>query len=450
MGINIIKKLKNNEIRIPIGLGQILSAIPYSVRPIVGKNYNKHSKEILDYERMDVEKRRTFIFSKIRSIVNYAFANIEFYKDFYSKHGFSPEYLKSFDDIEKIPIITKHDLLNYSIEARTNMNKSKFLVNTGGSSGFTLSFYVMPEQIGNEWAHIHEMWGKIGYKQSDLKLYIAGRSKVRNGVDYEFARHQLSVDMYRPYFETAPLLKKILQKHPCYYLHGYPSVLAEFAEYCQQDIELLSLLKGKLHGAFMSSEYPYPAYRDKIENTFEIVTQSFYGHTERCVMAWETEQKFLFKPFQTYGYAEAVKNSDGHYDLIGTSYFNEASPLIRYNTQDIIDNPDYESGILQSFNIFEGRSGQFILDCDGRKISLTGLVMGRHHLIFDFCSHIQISQEKQGFATIYYVPKDNTNVENPQVLFDSSNVNISFSFRKLDAPVRTVSGKINLLIPEVK
>lgn len=438
--------MKNNKIRLPIWLGQTLSAIPYSARPMVGSVYKQRRREIEAYEQSSSAWRQEFIFKRMRAIVEYALKNIPFYQDYYSKQKFHLSDLRSYDDIAKIPIVDKQTLLNYTLQERSNENVPKFRVNTGGSSGYTLTFYVQPSSIGHEWSHIHAMWGKMGFKPSDLKLFIAGRSAVRNGVDYEFARHTLSLDMYRPYEETAPRLKKILKKHPCLYLHGYPSVLSEFARYCATDTLLLELLKGKLRGAFLNSEYPYPMYREPIEQIFDIPTQSFYGHTERCVMAYETEQKFRFVPFQTYGFSEAVLNAENHFDLIGTSYYNLASPLIRYNTKDVVDNPSYDNGILTEFDIFEGRSGQYILDRDGRKVSLTGLVMGRHHKLFDYCSHIQIAQKEKGEATIYYVPKDCVAIDHPEQLFDTSNVSILFTFESIKEPFRTAAGKVNLLV----
>lgn len=445
----VIKKLKNNDIQVPVWMGQLLAYIPYSVRPIVGQCYARRKREIQLFESLSPEAKQRFIFNRMYDIVNYSINNIPFYKRFYADKGFSLSMLRGFDDIQRIPVINKNILLQYSIEERSNLHVPNFLVNTGGSSGHTLSFYVQPSSIGNEWAHIHEMWGQIGFRPSDLKLYIAGRSKVRHGVDYEFARHTLSLDMYMPFERTSPRLKMYLRKYPCYYLHGYPSVLSEFAEYCRCDMELLSLLKGKLRGAFLTSEYPYSKYRNVIEEVFQIPTQSFYGHTERCIMAYETSEKFRFIPFQTYGYAEGLKNADGHYNLVGTSYYNQASPLIRYDTQDVIDNPFIENGIMTSFDIFEGRSGQFILDKNGRKISLTGLIMGRHHELFDYCSHIQISQQSKGEAVIYYVLKEKNDSIDPKSLFDSSNTDIDFRFISISEPIRTISGKVNLLVKDV-
>ena len=71
-------KLKNNEIRLPVWFGQLLSYIPYSCRPMVGAGYRVKRKEILDYEKMSEEEKRDYIFKNVYAIVKYALENIQF------------------------------------------------------------------------------------------------------------------------------------------------------------------------------------------------------------------------------------------------------------------------------------------------------------------------------------------------------------------------------------
>lgn len=445
-----ITSLKQNRFQLPIWFGVLVDRIPYSRRPIVGGIYRQTMKQIEAFEVMSIDDRKNVIFQQMYNIVKYSIENIPFYQQFYAKHGFSIAQLKSFDDISKIPIISKDDLLQYDIAERSNESLDKILVNTGGSSGKTLSFYIEPSAIGHEQAHGHYMWRELDYKPSCLRLIISGRSKVRNGVEYEFARNCYSLDMYQPYAENKERLIKMLKKHGADYLQGYPSVLSEFADFCNENPDLLGVIRKTLKGIFLNSEYPYPVYRDKIEKVFNVPSQAFYGHTERCIMAYEKNGvRNVYHPFQTYGYTEVLKRKDNHYDLIGTSYFNHASPLIRYNTGDIVDNPIHNDGLLASFEIIEGRSGQFIIDKDGRRISLTGLIMGRHHALFDYCEHIQITQQNDGEATILYVSKDKQIIKNAADLFDSSNVNVVFTYRKIEEPMRTKSGKVNLLVKNI-
>lgn len=443
----IINILKNNQIRLPVWCGILIAHIPYSWRPVVGPIFKRRITQIKEFDEISEIQKKEIIFQQIFEIVKYSIDNIPFYREFYSRNGFSLDMLQVFDDIKKIPVVTKDDLLTVKLSQRSNTEIDSLLVNTGGSSGKTLSFYIEPNAIPHEAAHGSTMWKELGYKRGCIRLLLVGRSKVKNGADYEFARNCYSLDMYQPYKKNKRRLIELLRKHPCEYLQGYPSVLSEFADFCREQPDLLELICCKLKGVFLNSEFPYPIYRDNIESVFQVPSQAFYGHTERCVMAYEKKGlKNVYHPFQTYGFTEVQKRDDGHYDLIGTSYFNHASPLIRYNTNDIVDNPCFVDGILESFEIIEGRSGQFVKDKNGRDISLTGLLMGRHHQLFDYCDHIQITQKEQGKAIILYVPKEGKNIDSPSSLFDSSNIDIDFDFKPLNKPIRTASGKINLLV----
>ena len=81
---------------------------------------------------------------------------------------------------------------------------------------------------------------------------------------------------------------------------------------------------------------------------------------------------------QTYGFTESIASSTSE-QLVGTNYYNFASPFIRYNTEDGIQVEKQTEGILESFKIVDGRVGEYVLDQNNKKISLTGLIYGRHH-----------------------------------------------------------------------
>jgi phenylacetate-CoA ligase len=445
--MSLLSKLKVNDIKLPISVGQCLSYIPYSCRPVIRQTYVRSKKEIATFNQYGDKQKEQFIFDRIYTIVKYAISFVDFYRDYYSACNFKLSDLQIFPDIDKIPVINKDVLLKYPIGKRTNINVPKYIVNTGGSSGHSLSFYIQPSSMGHEWAHMHTIWSKLGFHPSDIKLGIAGRGNIKNCIEYDFTRHSVDLDIYKPFSTYSDLLKKLLCKHPVKYLHGYPSALYELALYCKSDTELRDLFRESLKGAFLSSEYPYSYFRDVIEAAFNIPSVSWYGHTERCVLAYEKYEKFKYYPFQTYGYTETVKKDDGTHGLIGTSYYNQASPLIRYDTEDSVNNPIYDGHILKSFEIKDGRKGQFVIDKDGNKISLTGLIFGRHHKLFDYCSHIQISQQKKGEAIILYVLNKQLPMgESPDSLFDAINVNIHFLFKEIENPIKTPSGKVNILV----
>ncbi|GAA4146792.1 hypothetical protein GCM10022216_32130 [Sphingobacterium kyonggiense] len=444
MSISLL--LKNNLTNIPPSIGRIINKIPYSLRPGLGTIYRNRKKEIAFFEQSNILETKAFIFEKMKTLVDFSYSNIKFYKDYYDKVGFKPSDLISFEDISKIPIINKSILNQFPLEDRSYKFKDSYVVNTGGSSGTPFSFYILPDSMGHEWAHMHSIWEKLGYKSSDLKLLFGGRSDIQNLLNYDVLRNHFAIDIYASYDKVSKKLKKILKKYKIKYLHGYPSSIYDFAVYCEKfDPELLKLLRKSLKGAFLGSEYPHYHYRNKIEEVFNIKTISWYGHTERAVLAYEKEKPFHYSPFISYGYAEAVINNLKEWELVSTSYYNFTSPLIRYNTEDIIDDPITENGVLTSFKIVKGRSGEFVIDRLGKSINLTALIFGRHHKLFNYSKFIQIKQLENGKLEVYYV-SDIIPEHEASEYFDQENLNFDLSFKKLDEPIRSISGKVGLLI----
>lgn len=437
--------LKNNLTNIPPYIGQEINKIPYDYRPGIGSVYRIRKTEIADYDASTTEERQPFIFKRLKALVDFAYRYVPAYTAYYDSEGFHPDLLTCFEDINKIPRTSKSILSQYPIEERSYPKKGRYIVNTGGSSGTPFNFYIEPDSMGHEWAHMHTIWNKLGFKVSDLKLGFGGRSNIKDFVDYDVVRNTFALDLYADYKDVSAKLKKILKRYEVKYLHGYPSSIYDFAVFCrEQDNELRDMLSKQLVGAFMGSEFPHPHYREVIENVFGINTISWYGHTERCVLAYEKNEKYVYEPFQTYGYAEVV-NSDGKNELVATSYYNQASPLIRYNTNDEISETTSEGGILQSFQMKGGRSGEFVIDRDGKKINLTGLIFGRHHELFNEAKYIQVKQIEPGVIEIHYVANA-LSADKAATLFDSNNVNMDISFVQRDEPARTVAGKVNLLI----
>lgn len=437
--------LKNNLKNIPPSIGKWINMIPYSRRPGIRKIYSKRKVNIKEVNNFTIIEKQNYVLRKTISLLEYAYENIKFYKEFYDKNEFHPSQVKYFQDIQKIPILTKAILNKYILEERSSPRAGRYIVNTGGSSGTPFGFYIEPSAMGHEWAHMHTIWEKLGYKYTDLKIVFGGRSDIKECVVYDVVRNHFAVDIYADYNEIAKKLKIILKKHSVKYLHGYPSSIYDFAIFCdEQDEELKEILGKQLIGAFLGSEYPHKHYRKKIEDVFGVKTISWYGHTERAVLAYEKEEQFNFFPFLTYGFGEAIKNKEGELELISTSYYNFASPLIRYNTEDIIEEPIVNNGILDSFKILKGREGEFVIDKTGKKINLTGLIFGRHHEIFNYSKFIQIKQIQDGIIEIHYV-SDISEVEAANY-FDTENLNFDIKFVKKIKATRTLSGKISLLI----
>ena len=429
-----------------ISLGSLLNHIPYSIIPYVGHIYNKACRDLLEFESLEDTEKKVYVFRKVYKMVQYAIENIPFYKELYTKQGFCLSDLNSYEDIGKIPVINKSMLLAVPIEKRSMIGPGTFIANTGGSSGHPLSFYKSKNLKVKEMAYFHYLWGSLGYRKSDLRLHFVGRSHLKGKITYNMIENSLQVDVYTPF----DIILKQLASLGCkiQFMHGYPSVLYEFALYCEghQDEFNASGLAKSLRGVFLKSEFPYPLYREKIESIFGVKSFSHYGHTEVCALAGELHERFRYDVLQSYGYV-TVRNMNGEDHLVTTTYDNFASPLIQYDTEDCVSSCIINDGLLDSFQMAGGRSGDFIIDKNGKRLSLTGIIFGNHHRLFDYCSQIQIAQQCAGEATIYYVPKsvlpDGFDARD---YFEQTNIDIDFSFRKIDEPFKTMAGKVPLKV----
>ena len=432
----------------PKPIGSLLSHIPYRFRPGIGRHYAQHLQAIAAFEKLDVEQKKTFIVAKIKKLLHEAMC-VPFYQDLYGTLGLTSDDVRNFSDIAKLPVITKDLLRSVPLENRSYKIRGRYIANTGGSSGSPLDFYITPQSIPIEWAHMHTIWAKLGYRPSMLKLIFGGRNLGNKFLVYDGLRHSYTINVYKGFRDLLSELRKVIKKESFSYLHGYPSALAEFADNCEQQApDVLEKLRHTLKGAFLGSEFPAPIYRDRIESVFGIPTVSWYGHTERAILAWEKNEKYVYHPFQTYGYCEVIPNEEtGGWRLIGTSYGNLASPFIRYDTGDDVEPVEIKDGLLVSFRIRSGRLGEFVLDRNGAKIPLTALVFGRHHRLFDIAKFIQVRQVKDGEMTVIVTLKDKLP---PGFVFaewfDNSGLDMNIQLEIVEKPILSAAGKVTLKV----
>jgi len=422
------------------GLLSLFRYVPFSFR--LGKTYNLHKKEFLSYPLKTVCEKEYFHYCKLKDVVCYAYENIEFYRVFYDKKLFHPADFKSLNDFSKVPIITKSDLKEFELLKRSKFSQKAIKINTGGTSGEPLDFFVDEKAFAREWAYMHSIWSKLGYSYLDFKLTFRGKNNGGLPLVYNVIHNEYVVDAYIPIREVVE--KLLTLKNRISYIHGYPSAIYSFCKFLKENkVNINLLFHNRLKGVFLGSEYPAPHYRQLIEEVLNIPTLSWYGHSEMSILAYEKNEHFKYTPLQTYGYVESI-SCKGSKDnrLIGTSYYNKNSPFIRYDTGDLINNEVFENNILAAFEVSSGRVGDFIFDELNTPISLTAVIFGRHHEAFNVIDFIQVCQVVKGEATLYIVSTKEVGINS----FNLENVKIKFEIRFVPQPFLTKSGKVALLI----
>ncbi len=440
--MNIQSKIKSLAEKIPPGAGVYFNHVPFKIR--LGNDYSKFSQLINHLIKADQKIKSKFVIDNFNNIFTHFIRHDNFYNSFLQQNGCDLKEVRSLEDIATIPMLTKAILREVPVSERTIQEHGLKQFNTGGTSGFPLTFFAEKKFYPREWAHMHYMWKKIGYSPAKTKITVRGKNMDRI-YNYNFNQNEFLINSYHPFNKNDYLtLLKVFKKYNTEFLHGYPSSIFNFIKEISVNAPfLLDFLKLNIKGIMFASEYPSPRFRDYIEEMLTTNTISWYGHTEGVVLAGELLNKFEYIPFLSYGYAEAVKTGD-HYHLAGTSFFNVAAPFIRYDTEDLIKPVFTDNGMLDSFEITEGRLGEFVTDKNGRNISLTALIFGRHHKLFDMVNFIQVKQTRPGQITVYY--SNSSAIEEPAKLFDSGNLDIDLQFQQINEPLKTSLGKIPLLI----
>lgn len=445
----MLSRLKSVVENLPEPFARPLAHVPFKVR--LGSAYSQMRREITSVERMDPEQVRQYAFSRFRRIVKIAMEGSSFYRTFYGDHGFRLEDLRALEDVQAVPVVTKDDLRSVPLDQWTIDKGGGYKVNTGGTSGSPLEFYLDRQAWAREWAHNHHYWGRFGYSPRDVKLTFRGENIGAEVVAYNAVHNEYVVSAYHALPEIAQAVRAIVKRRKIRFLHGYPSIISEFACYCRDQDPELAARFGDLCRVILASEYPAPVYRDVIEEVFGVPTFSWYGHSEQAVYAAEGREPFLFEPALTYGLVEALPHNSGEHRLLGTSFHNTACPFIRYDTGDLVDPLFGREGMMRGFRVTRGRVGDYVLDKKGNRISLTALIFGRHHPVFADARFIQVMQDKPGFAHIMVTVPDTPNQRQTvdwASAFDSSNVAIDFTFEVRSQPIRTTGGKVPLLVPD--
>ena len=446
---SLVFYLKKNAYRTPRLVGEAIAHIPYSKRLGFGSDYRNACATHHWFENIATpEEQRSFIFDKVTKIVRHAFENVPFYAQFYAESGFNPDSLHSFDDLTKIPIVTKSLLQDTELERRSCRRRGRTITYTGGSTGEPFKFYSDSRQIGVEWAHIHHIWESLGYCQKDLLLSVA-LDETQPPIFYDALRHSLILNIHYPFDLLAQAFMNVppRARQPRFF-RGYPSSFAEFLSCCEEKApDVISELLETLEGTFLASEFPAPVFRQTIENLTHRPTVSWFGHSERTVLAWEKTRPWVYEPMHSYGYCEAIRLPDGFITLVGTSYWNYASPFIRYQLDDGVFPLNVSEGLLRAFEIKDGRRSDFIIDKNGSKFSITHLNLSCHEATWALARCIQIEQRKPGSAIFWVTPRrSDVTVEELEVAFGFDSLNLDCEFRIVDKPFVTARGKTLLKV----
>jgi len=402
-----------------------------------------------------LESLREHQFTRVKSIINYAYNNSPFYKKIFDAQGFDIGDICSLDDIKNIPTISKEDLI-FNLDAMSE-NRNRFLCDsktTGGSTGQPVKLYKNPLALARErcatarsyeWADIEigdpqlRFWGvphsQRGARKAYLTDLIANRKRI--------SAFDLTDQSFLKYYNLAV-------KFSPRYLYGYVSVIENFARYLLENS--LNPLPS-VRSVITTSEVLSEGARHTIEKAFGVKVYNEYGCGEVGSIAHECSHGNMHLMADNL-YVEVDDNIDNTGEIIVTDLYNTATPLIRYRLG------DYATLTKEVCEC--GRSLPLIQSIHGRAYDILEMPSGRkmhpEAIIYVFediqtttnaFKQFQVVQESKFEITVNIITNNSWSNEVKDEVVRSLKRNIgediNYRINEVDSIQREKSGKMRLV-----
>ncbi|AMM41435.1 MAG TPA: phenylacetate--CoA ligase family protein [Candidatus Atribacteria bacterium] len=384
-------------------LGYFLSPIPPEF--LYGKNFRIYRAFLKKSQWWDKKKLEEYQLQQLHNIIKYSYENVPYYKKIFDERGIKPKDIQTFDDLEKIPFLTK-DIIKknfHKLISRKFPRYKMVYVSTGGTSGKRLYFLEPAESFAIEWAFITTMWERVGFKLSDIRIVVTDVPIKGKLWEFDCIKREWR---FSPFHLSQKNLQKYIEKFReinCQYIHGYPSSLTVLAKFILNN-QIYNLPKFK--AVLLGSEPVFLWQKELIKKAFNTRVFSWYGQTEKVILAGECEKSQIYHIFPEYGYIEVVNSNgkrvsqEGEFgELVGTGFYNFAMPFIRYKPGDWgqVINKTCKCGRNYPLltKIDAKRIVNMIVTKHGHLISTTALNF-RNPKILNNVEKFQFYQEKEG------------------------------------------------------
>ena len=399
--------------QIPMPLKRLaFSLIPYQL--IAGKNYTNTLKLCKYLDHADTGEIIAFQEKQLKKILDYAVNKVPFYKPYKNRLHNVNNYR---DALNYFPVISKkivqekfHDFISDDI-ASIRYNEAR----TGGSSGNQLLFYQDRVMYSIEMAFMHSQWQRVGYTPNCRKATFRGVTFEHIGDktfwQYNPIHNELQFSPFHMSDENLFYYVERLKHYRPFYLHGYPSALTNLAHYIIRNN--LQNQISPLKAVLCCSEECSMQQRKTLEQAFCCRIYTWYGHSERVVLAGECEESSVYHALPGYGICELLSSSGQSCsvgetgEIVGTGFWNFSMPLIRYNTEDaarFLASNCACKRCTMLFDQVESRWKSGVLSKNNTLISAAALNV--HEAVFDHAARFQYYQEKPGKLDILIVPTE--------------------------------------------
>ncbi len=246
----------------------------------------------------NVRKNKEFINElqnrRLRRVVKKAYEETEFYREKYDQHGVGPKDIQTIEDLPKLPLVTKQDLVeNFESVTLKSLNRNKALaMGTSGSTGRPLQVYKDKTWLAHFYGFGFHMrrFHKLGIPKVGFIIDVGSKESIEAQIAKQsdwftkyFAPHTVILHVE---LEIAEIMER-LEKAGVNYVCTYTGIMRELATLKKNGMgKNLRLKKVGLTGEILD-DYT----RDMIEEAFDCPCYSAYVSTEAGPISVECPEK---------------------------------------------------------------------------------------------------------------------------------------------------------------
>ena len=388
---------------LPLPVKQCTALIPFSW--LAGHDYRTTYRQGPWFDRASRAELRQYQERQLGKFLQFAVDQVPAYESLRRP----VERHKPFEALKAFPLVDKDTVqanqLNYL--PRDFAKIPHYETTTGGTSGNQLKIYLEDNSQSVEMGFMHRQWRRVGYTARHRKATFRGVSfpDLKNGVFWQ-NNPVYNELQFSPFHMNEANLESYVDQIICFapsYFHGYPSAIDALAEYVIR-YDLTEKMP-QINAALLGSEGANPVQRERIARAFRTRVFTWYGHSERLVLAGECEKNNTYHHFPDYGIVEIIDesgnarvNEGDRGEIIGTGFLNRCMPLIRYRTGDYATRLDGRCECGRDWDRFtdvEGhRKQDMVVGRNGSRISLAALNM--HGPLFERVVRYQYYQDEAG------------------------------------------------------
>ena len=374
------------------------------VRFCYGSLFLPTLKFLEDSQGWDLDRLIDYQVSKLRVMLRHCAEHVPYYRRSFREVGFDPQNFRNLSDLRVLPLLDKDTIRSRPQDfLADNVSRSQMIYfTTGGTMGQPLGLYNLKHSGGRERAFIYSQWARVGFHYNHRRAMLRGWAvKSRRHWKYEASERAYVFSNFHMTPNNVADYAQVMRDNNLPYLHSYPSAVIDFARHLKE----LAIEPPRFRAILAASENLYPGQREFIESFFGTRLFSWYGHSETTILAGECELGTNYHVFPEYGLAEMIKEDgslaekeDEFGELIGTSLYNFAMPLIRYRTDDWAVIGPERCACGRNYNLLKETYGRWHQEMLVGKldnlISVTALNV--HTEAFDNVQQLQFYQREKG------------------------------------------------------